>query len=80
MLCGSCQTVNPPSSRFCGGCGHSLANRTPVGLLDDEDLFSAERRFLTVVFCDLVGSTALSDRLDPEQIHELIQQYHRTTS
>lgn len=36
----------------------------------------AERRQLTVMFCDLVGSTALSARLDPEDMRELLQTYH----
>ena len=34
-----------------------------------------ERRQLTVMFCDLVGSTALSERLDPEDLHELVSAY-----
>jgi class 3 adenylate cyclase len=38
---------------------------------------SAERRQLTVMFCDLVGSTALSARLDPEDLREIISAYHR---
>jgi class 3 adenylate cyclase len=38
---------------------------------------SAERRQLTVMFCDLVGSTALSVRLDPEDLREVIAAYHR---
>ena len=38
---------------------------------------SAERRQLTVMFCDLVGSTALSSRLDPEDMREIIGAYHR---
>jgi class 3 adenylate cyclase/tetratricopeptide (TPR) repeat protein len=37
----------------------------------------AERRQLTVMFCDLVGSTALSARLDPEELREIIGAYHR---
>jgi class 3 adenylate cyclase/predicted ATPase len=37
----------------------------------------AERRQLTVMFCDLVGSTALSARLDPEDMREVIGRYHR---
>src|SRR5215471_1287313 len=37
----------------------------------------AERRQLTVMFCDLVGSTALSARLDPEDMREIIGAYHR---
>ena len=36
----------------------------------------AERRQLTVMFCDLVGSTALSARLDPEELREVIGAYH----
>jgi class 3 adenylate cyclase len=37
----------------------------------------AERRQLTVMFCDLVGSTALSARLDPEDLRGIITAYHR---
>ena len=40
----------------------------------------AERRQLTVMFCDLVGSTALSSRLDPEDLREVIGDYHRTVA
>src|SRR6266436_4717890 len=40
----------------------------------------AERRQLTVMFCDLVGSTALSSRLDPEDLREVIAAYHRTVA
>ena len=36
-----------------------------------------ERRQLTVMFCDLVGSTALAERLDPEQLRDLMQAYQR---
>jgi class 3 adenylate cyclase len=35
----------------------------------------AERRQLTVMFCDLVGSTALSARLDPEELREVVRAY-----
>jgi class 3 adenylate cyclase/predicted ATPase/ABC-type transport system involved in cytochrome c biogenesis ATPase subunit len=37
----------------------------------------AQRRQLTVMFCDLVGSTALAERLDPEQLRDLMQAYQR---
>jgi len=40
----------------------------------------AERRQLTVMFCDLVGSTNLSAKLDPEELRTLMQQYHSTAS
>lgn len=55
------------------------ANRASVvaavasrGLLD-----TAERRQLTIMFCDLVGSTPLSTRLDPEDMREVVGAYHR---
>ena len=38
----------------------------------------AERRQITVMFCDLVGSTALSERLDPEDLRSLMQAYQQT--
>jgi class 3 adenylate cyclase/predicted ATPase len=41
-------------------------------------LDTAERRQLTVMFCDLVGSTALSARLDPEDMREIVGAYHRS--
>ena len=40
----------------------------------------AERRQLTVMFCDLVGSTALSTQFDPEDLRELIGGYHRAVA
>src|SRR5580700_9234956 len=40
----------------------------------------AERRQLTVMFCDLVGSTGLSSRLDPEDLREVIAAYHRVVA
>jgi class 3 adenylate cyclase/predicted ATPase len=41
---------------------------------------TAERRQLTVMFCDLVGSTELASRLDPEDFHEIIVAYHRAVA
>jgi class 3 adenylate cyclase len=44
------------------------------------DTASAERRQLTVMFCDLVGSTALAVRLDPEDLRDVIAAYHCTVA
>jgi class 3 adenylate cyclase/predicted ATPase len=44
------------------------------------DTATAERRQLTVMFCDLVGSTALSAHLDPEDLRDIIAAYHRTVA
>ena len=40
----------------------------------------AERRQLTVMFCDLVGSTELAARLDPEDLREVVAAYHRAVT
>src|SRR2546422_1500650 len=44
----------------------------------DSGLTSGERRQLTVMFCDVVGSTALSEQLDPEELRTVIQAYRET--
>src|SRR5215472_3569241 len=41
---------------------------------------AAERRLVTIMFCDLVGSTELATRLDPEDLREVIGVYHRTVA
>jgi class 3 adenylate cyclase len=58
--------------------GHRLkAPRLPLTATQPTQRDEAERRPLTVMFCDLVGSTALSARLDPEDVRDLIGAYHR---
>jgi class 3 adenylate cyclase len=64
----------PPKQENAPSAATELAtepNRVGGGLPD------AERRQITVMFCDLVGSTALSARLDPEELREIIGGYHR---
>jgi len=53
---------------------------TPVAAPDAPAPAEAERRQLTVMFCDLVGSTALSTRFDPEDLRELLGDYHRAVA
>lgn len=43
-------------------------------------MLRSERRILTVVFCDLVGSTQLASKLDPEDLHVLLRRYQRCTA
>jgi class 3 adenylate cyclase/predicted ATPase len=85
--CPSCGNANPASAKFCLECGHKLpatgvdaAGRPATDtatLQPAKAAGSAERRQLTVMFCDLVGSTALSARLDPEDMREIMSAYHR---
>lgn len=87
--CPRCHHANPPASRFCNACGTELMSPSPVPRREptgttltgarlrtpDAHRDTAERRQLTVLFCDLVGSTALSEHLDPEELREVIQTY-----
>ena len=52
------------------------AQRQPRGA--GYEVPEAERRQLTVLFCDLVGSTALSAQLDPEELREVVRTYQET--
>ena len=56
------------------------AGRVRAAPRDAPTLADAERRQLTVMFCDLVGSTELSSRLDPEDLREVIAAYHRAAA
>ena len=61
----------------------STANTTEadtVGVATETIAAAAERRQLTVMFCDLVGSTALSAKLDPEDMREVILAYQAACS
>ena len=64
-VCPSCATENQDGQRFCGECGTKL------------EFIAAreERKVITALFCDVVGSTALGERLDPENISRLLMGY-----
>ena len=68
--------MNPESSAFCGRCGNSLSTGNSARESDIE-LTRAERRRLSIMFCDLVGSTELSGQMDPEELHHLTGEYQR---
>jgi class 3 adenylate cyclase len=60
-----------------GPVGDAAVKAQPAALPEPKPQDAAERRQLTVMFCDLVGSTALAARLDPEDMREIIGTYHR---
>ena len=88
LNCSGCGHSNAAGSRFCAQCGAKLseADATAAAAAAPNSAppppapragSSAERRQITVMFCDLVGSTALSTRLDPEDLREVIAEYHQ---
>ena len=62
--CPSCGATNPPGAHFCLQCGTPLS-RTLV----------AERRVVSILFADLVGSTVLAKQLDPEPMRVMIDRF-----
>jgi class 3 adenylate cyclase/tetratricopeptide (TPR) repeat protein len=66
--CAACGGEAPPAARFCGACGASLLARDQA----------AARKVVTIVFADLVGSTALHERLDAESARLFMERYYRT--
>jgi class 3 adenylate cyclase/tetratricopeptide (TPR) repeat protein len=64
--------TEPPTAARLAASATSASTSPPT--------IDAERRQLTVMFCDLVGSTALSARLDPEDLREIIAAYHRAVA
>ena len=90
--CPQCGAENTPSFKFCGDCGASLSQPTTVPQSaeygtapskvergEPRELPEGERRQLTVMFCDVVGSTPLSERLDPEELRELMRSYQEVS-
>src|SRR5690349_16922278 len=75
--CAACGAANPPRSRFCGDCGNGLGVDAPATPSTARHSRPIERRQLTVLFCDLVGSTALSATRDPEDFGAIIAGYRR---
>src|SRR5216684_3739860 len=69
-LCPSCGAQNESAAKYCGECGASLSApvSSPAAMTPPiQAKIHGERRHLTILFCDLVGSVALTAQLDPEE-------------
>ena len=66
MICASCGVENPDRAKFCLDCGAQLIAAAP----------SVEvRKTVTIVFCDVTGSTALGESTDPETVRAVLARY-----
>jgi class 3 adenylate cyclase/tetratricopeptide (TPR) repeat protein len=63
VVCPACGQQNPSGARFCFACATPLAPTTE------------RRKLATVLFCDIAGSTALGERVDPEAVREIMHAY-----
>ena len=64
--CARCGQESPQGFRFCGSCGAPLLDAEPS---------RETRRVVTILFCDVTGSTALGERLDPESLRRVMARY-----
>ena len=64
--CANCGRENPDDAGFCNGCGKALV-ATPAP--------REQRKTVTVLFCDVTGSTAMGERLDPESLRQVMRRY-----
>src|SRR5215218_6638316 len=65
--CPRCGRAAAPGANFCAGCGMRLADREAAG--------PHARKTVTVLFADVTGFTALSERLDPESLEQVMARY-----
>ena len=70
-ICPSCGQENPSGFRLCGMCGTPLEAAEPP---------REQRKTVTIVFCDVTGSTALGERLDPESLRRVMARYFEEMS
>jgi class 3 adenylate cyclase len=69
LVCTSCGAENREGARFCDSCGSPLGEAAPMREV---------RKVVTVLFCDVTGSTALGERIDPESLRRVMSRYFET--
>jgi len=87
VTCPECQSIQSTEARFCTECGHCLSDPTPAPAgarrqphrsahpsPEPITIFESERKQITVLFSDLSGYTTISERLDPEEVKEVMHQ------
>ena len=82
-LVAACPKCSAPIQRdesFCGECGTALRDPVPAAAEGAQSVTASaggERRHLTILFCDLVGSVTLTSQLDPEEWRATVADYQR---
>lgn len=76
-ICPNCQTTNLIDSQFCDECGYDLTQtRVPAALPTETKpksiILDQERKHVTVMLSDLSGYTAMTEKLDPEEVKEIM--------
>jgi class 3 adenylate cyclase/tetratricopeptide (TPR) repeat protein len=87
-VCPHCNFSNPPQFRFCGECGTALDKEAPPinysepksytpkflaeKILTTRGSIEGERKLVTVLFADVANYTSMSEKLDPEEVHQIM--------
>ena len=93
MGCPSCGAASPPEHRFCGQCGAPLAApglqdsvspepyipKPRARVAEGKSALPGEMKQVTVLFCDIVDSTALTERLGAEAMRDLVSSFLATS-
>jgi predicted ATPase/class 3 adenylate cyclase len=87
LVCPKCDSDFEPGEKFCGKCGHNLKEAPSVDysqpesytprfladkILTTRSSIEGERKLVTVFFADVAGYTSLSEKLDPEEVHQIM--------
>jgi class 3 adenylate cyclase/tetratricopeptide (TPR) repeat protein len=89
VTCPACGTMNSAGVRFCGECGGALSTEAAAGPVaapsmpvptQAEPVGRDELKLVSVLFADLVGFTAASERRDPEAVRETLTRYFETAT
>ncbi|MCX5851289.1 MAG: AAA family ATPase [Deltaproteobacteria bacterium] len=77
QVCPQCKFVNPVQFEFCGECGQALGKMPAATIPATTDTHAVpisdhERKHVTILFSDLSGYTAMTEKLDPEEVKEIM--------
>jgi class 3 adenylate cyclase/predicted ATPase len=87
LICPRCSSQNLPRDEFCGDCGHKLTQLPPLDpsrpasytpkhlahqILTSRSALEGEKKLVTVLFADVANFTSLSEKLDPEEVHQIM--------
>ena len=74
LRCPTCDTELAPGARFCDSCGTPIGDAAPAPIAAPGA--AASRKVVTILFADLVGSTALEERMDAESVRTILERFY----
>jgi adenylate cyclase len=72
VVCAACAATGPAGNRICHSCGTRLKTRYRTAEPDTRPAAAGERKQVSVLFADVVGSMMLAERLDPERLRAVM--------